>query len=296
MVPLEGRQRIQSYGQVLVDSELQVDTIRSYLGILRRYFSYVLEHPIVTTEGVPRRLQEIYSTIDQPVSEFDMPSHSYDGERQGIPLDPERLYDFYSCLREHYLNSSSGWKAVRARNYALSVVAGESGLRADELLSLELQDLFFESNKIQTRFAKGTKGSGKRSRVTLFPPLARDTMRFYLRDVRPQLNPQNSLVFVTQSGNRMTYSNINAALKEMVRVVRKEGFLVLEHLSWHWFRRLFATRFVEQFPHRLSVLVELLGHTTPNTVHRYIRHSEAWVDEEIQKVLEGEKIWPSSGG
>ena len=126
--------------------------------------------------------------IEQPVTEFDLPHHVYEGERLGVPLDPERLYDFYSILRAKYLKSSVGWEAVRARNYAMAVLAGESGLRVDELLNLEIgKDLFFESHKLQTRFAKGTRGSGKRGRITLFPPLARDTVRYYLKNHRPQL-------------------------------------------------------------------------------------------------------------
>jgi len=76
----------------------------------------------------------------------------------------------------------------------------------------------------------------------------------------------------------------------MISVARKNNFNVSEHMSWHWFRRIFATRFIEQFPHQLSILIHLLGHTSPNTVHKYIRHSEAWMDEKILKVLQGDFI------
>lgn len=295
MAPVSGRKRIQEYGQALMVSGVKVDTVRSYLGILRRYFSYVLEFPFVVTGQQTRRIQDVYALIDQPVTEYDMPHHVYEGERLGVPLDPERLYDFYALLRRCYLKDS-GWASVRARNYTLAVLAGESGLRASELLNLEIEDLFFESHKLQTRYAKGTKGSGKRCRITLFPPLARDTARFYLSHHRGQLNPQTSHLFVSQSGVKMTYATINAALLEMIKVAQSQDFPILDHLGWHWFRRLFATRFIERFPHRLSVLVELLGHVTPNTVHRYIRHSEAWMDQEIQNVLEGAVLqWPSIG-
>ena len=61
----------------------------------------------------------------------------------------------------------------------------------------------------------------------------------------------------------------------------------MDHLSWHWFRRIFATRFIERFPGKLHVLIALLGHTTASTVHAYIRHSEAWMDKHILEMLEG---------
>jgi len=291
MEPVAGRKRVTAYSNALIDAGIRSETVRSYLGILRRYFSYVLEFPFV---GNPvRRIQEVYGPIDQPVTEYDMPRHVYNGERLGVPLDPERLYDFFAILREHYLGSSS-WEAVRARNYTLAVLAGESGLRADELLHLEIGDLFFESAKIQTRYAKGTHGSGKRARLTLFPPLGRDTVSFYLKAIRPKLyRGDGPLLFLSPSGSPLRYSVINQALGEMVNISQQAKFPILNHMGWHWFRRIFATRFIENYPNRLSVLVSLLGHTTPNTVHCYIRHSEAWMDSEIQKVLGGK--WQSTG-
>ena len=287
MEPVVGRKRVTDYANALLDAGIRSDTIRSYLGTLRRYFSYVLEFPFVGVNPV-RRIQEVYGPIDQPVTEYDMPRHVYNGERLGVPLDPQKLYDFFATLRQCYLGGG-GYSAVRARNYTLAVVAGESGLRADELLHLEIGDLFFESCKIQTRFAKGTHGSGKRARVTLFPPLARDTVSFYLKNHRPNLyrGEISPLVFLSPSGKPLGYSVIHRALNEMVEISQKAKFPVMNHMSWHWFRRVFATRFIENFPNRLSALISLLGHTTPNTVHCYIRHSEAWMDSEIQKALKG---------
>ena len=147
--------------------------MRSYLGILSQYFSYVLEFPYFIEDGTSIRIQNRYCNIVQPVSEFDFPRHVYNGEQLGVPFDPERLYDLYSIIRNKYLPNER-YPLIANRNYAMLVIAGESGLRIDEIIHLEVQDLFFESKKIQTRYAKGTKGSGKRARVTIFTPLARD--------------------------------------------------------------------------------------------------------------------------
>ena len=127
---------------------------------------------------MPLRIQDKFQVVlGQPVSEFDMPRYVYEGERLGVPLDPESLYDFYAIIRKTYLQQR-GLVWIRQRNYAMAVLAGESGLRIDELVHLEVEkDLFFKSKKLQTRHAKAAKGSGKRSRVTLFTPLARDVSR-----------------------------------------------------------------------------------------------------------------------
>jgi hypothetical protein len=116
MTPVEGRKRITDYGSALLESGLSSDTIRAYLGILSRYFSYVLEHPFIVTSTGTKRIQDLYGSIDQPISEYDMPVHTYDGERLGVPLDPEKLYDFYAHLRQHYLMIHDSYQAIRARN------------------------------------------------------------------------------------------------------------------------------------------------------------------------------------
>lgn len=304
MEPAVGRARIVDYGKALLELELTSSTIRNYLGILRRYFEYVLEHPFVPTPGGPIRIQSVYGAIDQPVSEYDYPAHVYDGEQKGVPFDPERISDFYAILREHYITRAN-CRAIAARNYAMVVLAGETGLRIDEILHLETdRDLFFESRKIQTRHAKGTRGSDKRSRVTLFSPLARDTIQFYLREHRGKLlGGARTSTAVFPAGRRwgdrqfLSYGSALAALREMIRVANQQDFRVGENMGWHWFRRIFATRFIERFPGKLYTLVELLGHSTPNTVHRYIRHSEAWQDKQLQEVLEkgATDAWQSIG-
>ncbi len=299
MKPIEGRKLISDYAYALVEAGLASETIRSYVGILSRYFAYVLEHAFVaSTDGV-RHIPSLYGPIDQPVSEYDMPKHVYDGEKEGIPMDPERIYQFYDILRKEYLGRPGAQQAVSARNYTAVVVAGECGLRIDELIHLDIRyDLFFDSKKLQTRFGKGTQGSGKRPRTTLFPPLARDTVSYFLKEHHSKISKESKSnhLFPSNRGQMMTYSSFHEALEEMLRIVRKANFHVAPNMTWHWFRRIFATRFIEKFPERMDVLISLLGHTSPNTVHRYIRHSEAWMDKQIQSVIEGESIiWQSSG-
>lgn len=79
-------------------------------------------------------------------------------------------------------------------------------------------------------------------------------------------------------------------IQQMIPLAKKNGFPVMDHLSWHWFRRIFATRFIESFPGKLHVLIALLGHTTAATVHACIRHSSAWLDKHILEMLEGMQL------
>jgi site-specific recombinase XerD len=291
MAPLYGRERIVEYANSLLQSEVSHHTMRRNINILSKLFSYILEHAYLKKNNNFIKIEDLYGEIVQPVSEYDIPKHTYDGEQLGVPMDPEYLFDFYQLLRSHYLINDDSVKASsRARYYTMAILAGASGFRVDELLHLDFKkDLFFKSFKIQTRFAKGTNGSGKRSRVTLFPPIASDTVKYYLKHHRQKLFVnQSDLLFPNHNGNILSYNSVRNALNDMIFIAQKNSFSIMNHMGWHWFRRIFATRFIEQHPHQLSILVHLLGHTSPNTVHKYIRHSEAWMDEKILKTLKGD--------
>ncbi len=290
MAPIEGRRRIADYAKALKDTELTLHTMRKYIGILRGYFGYVAEHPFLFDRDQAQRIVDVYGTIEQPVSEYDIPLHAVDNEQQGVPFEPAKLYVFYESLRAHYLQPQClRYLHERARNYAMAVLAGETGLRADEMANLKIEnDLFFDSHQLQTRYAKGTHGSGKRSRLTLFPPLARDTVRYYIKNHRPSLRgAEGPYLFCSTTGGPIDYNSLQRAIVAMRNSANKNGFPVLDHFAWHWLRRLFATRFIERFPDKLPVLIQVLGHVTGNTVHRYIRHSRAWMDTEVKGVLEG---------
>lgn len=283
---------------MLVEAGLTSKTIRSYLMMLMQYFSFVLDHPYVKSEGKSRRIDELYGEIRQPISEFELPTHSGDAE-QALPFDPGRLYEFLSLLCQHYMPSGRFARTalVRARNYTMAVLAAESGLRIDELIHLHCDDLFFESNKIQTRFAKSKRGTGKRSRLTLFPALSQDTVRFYLESYRPKFSSakKSSLLFLAYNGLEISSCQPSRIMDEFVKTVSDHGFQILPNMSWHWFRRIFSTRFIERFPDKMPALLELLGHSNFATVHRYIEHSEAWMDKEIQAIFGRIEAWPSDG-
>ena len=288
MEPGIGRQRIANYGQYLINVDITNKTIRNYIGMLQGFFSFVLAHPYIIQNNKPIRISELYGRIEQPVSEYEIPTHAYDSENRGIPIDPERIYDFIKVIRDQYLNSGS-YAHLNARNYAIIVLATETGLRADEIINLDLdRDLFFESKKIQTREGKSKRGSGKRSRVTLFSPLARDTIKYYLKHHRPHIKgaSDTSRLFISRGGKRLSSSQINRFLKIMIKVSNKNNVFIADHFSPHWFRRIFATRFIERYPEELGTLVTLLGHSGLQTVHTYIKHSEAWKKNKMQEVLE----------
>jgi site-specific recombinase XerD len=289
MVPVLGRQRIIGFSKGLVDAGLKPRTVQTYLGSLRRLFQYVLEYPYIPGTEVQSIVSK-YGRLEQPVLEYDYPVHVLDQEEEGFVLTGEQLLRFYDFVRLEYISRNKK-KFPASRDYTMIVIAGESGLRADEIRHLDAlgphRDLFYEQNCIQTRHGKGTKGSGKRVRKTIFTPFAQATMRVYEERIRPNFPNAKTdpALFLTESGERMSYKAMWHNLHSIVEEARKAGLEVPPKLSWHSLRKSFATNFMEQHPDRPWVLMDLLGHLNPSTLHRYVKHSRAYYEQAIEEIV-----------
>jgi len=290
MEPMQGRQRIVAFSKGLVDAGLKPRTVHGYLGSLRRLFQYILEYPYIPGPQV-RSLVATYGRLEQPVLEYDYPVHTLDQEEESFVLTGDQLLQFYDFVRLDYIGSNQK-KLPASRDYTMIVVAGESGLRADEILHLDAlgphRDLFYERNCIQTRHGKGTRGSGKRVRKTIFTPFAQATVRVYEEHIRPNFPnaKTNPALFLTESGGRISYKAMWHNLHDITEEARKAGLEMPPKLSWHSLRKSFATNFMEQHPDRPWVLMDLLGHLNPSTLHRYVKHSRAYYEQAIEDIVE----------
>lgn len=291
MQPVVRRQRIVAFGKGLADAGLEPRTITGYLGCLRQFFDYVLEYPYIPGDDV-RAIGPKNGRIDLPVSGYDYPVHVLDQESEGVVLTGQRLIDFYDFVRLEHIGRNQK-KLPASRDYTMIVLAGESGLRADEILNLDAivphRDLFYKGARIQTRHGKGFKGSGKRVRKTIFTPFAQATAQVYEERVRPNFpnTTVNSALFLTESGDRISYQSMWRSLHLIAKEAREAGVQVPPKLSWHSLRKSFATNFMERNPDRPWVLMDMMGHINPSTLHRYVKHSRSYYEQAIDDVVRG---------
>lgn len=131
MMPILGRQRIVEFSKGLIISGLKPRTVASHLGSLRRLFQYVLEWPYIKGSSI-QSISVKYGRIEQPVLLYDYPVHAIDHDDEGFVLTGERLNDFYTFIWEKYIAHNQK-KLTASRDYTMILLAGESGLRADEI-------------------------------------------------------------------------------------------------------------------------------------------------------------------
>lgn len=298
MEPVTGRQRIVGFSKGLVAAGLRARTVTGYLGCLRRCFEYVQSFPYIPGE-TPEAIVTKYGRIEQPVLEYDYPVHVLDHEQEGIPLTGQHLLAFYDFIRLEYIGRNQK-KFPASRDYTMIVLAAESGLRADEIRHLDAhgphRDLFYDQARLQTRHGKGCKGSGKRVRKTIFSPFAQATTRVYEEQVRSAFPSAatNPALFLTESGERISYPAMWRSLHVIGAAAREEGLEISPKFSWHSLRKSFATNFMERHPDRPWVLMDMLGHMTPSTLHRYVRHSRSYYEHALDDIVHD--LVPSGAG
>ena len=203
-------------------------------------------------------------------------------------LTGERLVAFYEFVRSTYIVGKQKHLPA-SRDYTMIVVAGESGLRADEICHLDVRDLFYSYSCLQTRYGKGAGGSGKRVRKTVFTPFAQETMHVYETVIRPawlSAKIQEAL-FLSERGKRVVYSGMWSSLHSIAQAARTAGLELPHKFGWHSLRKSFATNFMEEHPDQVWLLMDLMGHLSPGTLFRYVRHSREYFEQGIGTVAQG---------
>jgi len=111
-------------------------------------------------------------------------------------------------------------------------------------------------------------------------------MNVYEDQVRPRFPEAktNPALFLTESGERITYQAAWRNLHIITEAARKAGLEMPHKFSWHDLRRSFATTFMEQHPDQVWLLMDMMGHLNPSTLHHYVRHSRAYYERALNTV------------
>jgi integrase len=273
--PIDGPQAIDLFATSLNRYDYCHSTVMKYLGDIRRLCDFVLAKPYIPGRN-PVSVIEKYGAPAQPVSQYDRPVHAIDNLRLDPALVGESLKQFLDFVRVEYVGQTQSHAAQR--NYAMIVLAVSGGMRANELLNLDIDDLRFKENRVWIRYGKGHKGSGKRQRLTLFTKFAQATVHVYQTFIRPQLEKPGTTtaaLFLTENGDRITYDSMRLALLDIGESARQAGIKLPNPFGWHDLRRSFATEYLEERPGGILKLSSYMGHTGLGTLHRYVRPSRA---------------------
>lgn len=149
------------------------------------------------------------------------------------------------------------------RDRAMFELMYSAGLRVSEVVSLKLEDIFFDEYLLKIT------GKGNKDRIVPFGSVAKEKLRIYIDNERSKLlsrkypqNTENSgVVFLNRFGNAITRKGIWKRMKELSKNV---GI----YTKLHTFRHSFASHLLQGGADLRSVQC-LLGHSSITTTQVY---------------------------
>jgi integrase/recombinase XerC/integrase/recombinase XerD len=185
------------------------------------------------------------------------------------PKRPQRLPRVLKATEvAALLDSIPASTPLELRDRALFELAYACGLRAEELVTLDLDALDFDSETIRV------EGKGGKTRLVPVGEHARAALERYLSRSRPVLQSDGDpSLFLSKSGRRLSTSDVRRRLTAWAnRAVASSPALARVHP--HALRHSFATHLLDGGAD-LRAIQELLGHATISTTQVYTRVESA---------------------
>jgi site-specific recombinase XerD len=157
---------------------------------------------------------------------------------------------------------------LELRDRALFELAYACGLRAEELVTLDVSSVDFDSETVRV------EGKGEKTRLVPVGEHALAALERYLVRARPALVAEDGdALFLSKSGRRLGTSDIRRRLRTWARLAAR-GAPALADAHPHALRHSFATHLLEGGAD-LRVIQELLGHASISTTQVYTRVESA---------------------
>jgi integrase/recombinase XerC/integrase/recombinase XerD len=157
---------------------------------------------------------------------------------------------------------------IELRDRAIFELAYASGLRAEELVSLDLEAIDFDAETVRV------EGKGGKTRLVPAGEHSLRAIERYLQRGRPPLDTgEGRALFLSKSGRRLSTSDIRRRLRSWARLASGPS-PALADAHPHALRHSFATHLLEGGAD-LRVIQELLGHASISTTQVYTRVESA---------------------
>jgi integrase/recombinase XerC/integrase/recombinase XerD len=238
--PLEvGPRELRRYAAVLSGRDAVAATIARKLAALRAFYRTLREHGQVTQNPV--------DLIPSPKRPRTLPA----------VLRPDEL----ATLLDRIPASTP----LELRDRALLEVAYACGLRAEELVNLDVASVGFDAEELRV------EGKGSKTRIVPAGEPALRAVARYLERARPALESGDGdqALFLSKSGRRLSTSDVRRRLRVWARNAAVQG-----GISPHTLRHSFATHLLEGGAD-LRAIQELLGHASISTTQIYTRVESA---------------------
>jgi integrase/recombinase XerC/integrase/recombinase XerD len=260
-------------------------TRRAYASDLRRFAAWAGEAGIEPTAVTPRLLRRYAATLSErraapaTVARALASLRAFfrmlreQGDIAANPADllaaPKRAQNLPRVLAAHevaaLLDKIPASTPLELRDRALFELAYAGGLRAEELVTLDVTSLDFDGEEVRV------EGKGSRTRLVPVGEPALRSLGRYLERARGALEDGRGepALFLSKSGRRLQTSDVRRRLRVWARHAAVQG-----GVHPHALRHSFATHLLEGGADLRSIQ-ELLGHASVSTTQIYTRVESA---------------------
>lgn len=230
---------LRRYAAVLSDREAVAATVARKLAALRSFYRTLREHGHVAQNPV--------DLVPSPKRPRHLPK----------VLRPDEL----ATLLDRIPASTP----LEQRDRALFEIAYACGLRAEELVNLDVASVDFDGEQLRV------EGKGSKTRLVPAGEPALKAVGRYLERARPALasGDGDPALFLSKSGRRLSTSDVRRRLRVWARQASIQG-----GVSPHALRHSFATHLLDGGAD-LRAIQELLGHASISTTQIYTRVESA---------------------
>lgn len=213
---------------------------------LRHFYKYMVRREMVRDNP--------FVFVSSPKTERTLPKFLYKDQVREI-LDENKKRDDLLAYRDQAILSTLYY----------------SGIRASELVSLELQSVSLPRRTLRVL------GKGNKERIVPISEECKKDIETYMKTTRTELASRNKegtkVLFLNDHGNRLTTRGLEYILDQ---IEQKTGSFVGLHP--HILRHSFATHLLENGAD-LRIIQELLGHESLNTTQVYTHVTEESMKE-----------------
>jgi len=220
--------------------------------LLRRYIMMLQEtHNMGGVHAAFRTLRVFFNWLafeDVMPPEWKNPIKKVKSPRNVLPpLEPVALDDINSLLA-----------VSNERDTSIFLFLLDSGVRAGELININLEDIDFSIGAVVIK-----RGKGGKQRVIFIGKRVKRALRAYLR----QRKDTSPALFTTCDGYRLTYSGLHEVL------MRRMKDADLKEVTLHGFRRAFALGMLRGGAD-IFALQRLMGHSDLSVLRRYLAQDD----------------------
>ncbi|WP_372998486.1 tyrosine-type recombinase/integrase [Lutispora sp.] len=243
---------------------------------LREYQSYLLNIKKYSAAGILQRMNSVVSYCNYLYSENHLPIDVAKDFKfikvQGLRSAPEIIStnEMNKYRREVH-------KAAKKRDIAIVELLLNTGIRASELISLEIDDIELSDRKgmLIVRDGKG----GKYRNIPLNSDV-RKALNEYLESIPVDMH-HTSKLWIGQRGS-LAQDGLNKLLK---RYAARCG--LTDKIHPHMFRHYFATKLVRDRKEDLVLVAYLLGYSDINTTKIYVQPNLDYVADALENLYIG---------